>query len=86
MLHHFKKYRRRKGTTTNRNRTLGQYGTINKKGKRWKRHGFGVGDIHGTADGNLFFLIYGTGGFSSFIICSLFKSLALFQWRMNQSL
>ena len=47
---------------------------------------FGVGDIHGTADGNLFFLIYGTGGFSSFIICSLFKSLALFQWQMNQSL
>ena len=30
----------------------------------WRR-----GYIHGTADGNLFFLIYGTGGFSSFIIC-----------------
>jgi hypothetical protein len=47
---------------------------------------FGVGDIHGTTDGNLFFLIYGTGGFSSCIICCLFKSLALFQWQMNQSL
>ncbi len=37
-------------------------------GERGKRHEFDVRDIHGTATGNLFFLVYGTGGISSFII------------------
>jgi hypothetical protein len=37
-------------------------------GERGKRHEFNVGDIHGTATGNLFLLLYGTGEFSSFII------------------
>jgi hypothetical protein len=37
-------------------------------GERGKRHEFDVGDIHGTATGNLFFPIYGTGEFSTFII------------------
>ena len=30
-------------------------------GERGKRHGFNVGEIHGTTTGNLFFLIHGTG-------------------------
>ena len=30
-------------------------------GERGKRHGFDVGDIHGTATGNLFFLVHGNG-------------------------
>jgi hypothetical protein len=37
-------------------------------GERGKRHEFDVGQIHGTATGNLLFLVHGTGGFSSFII------------------
>ncbi len=30
-------------------------------GERRKRHGFDIGDIHGTATGNLFFLFRGNG-------------------------
>ena len=30
-------------------------------GERGKRHEFNVGDIHGTATGNLFFLVHGNG-------------------------
>jgi hypothetical protein len=30
-------------------------------GERGKRHGFDVGDIHGTTAGNLFLLIHGNG-------------------------
>ena len=48
-------------------------------GERGKRHGFDVGEIHGTATGNLFFLIYGTGAISSFIIYCSFKSFSLFE-------
>jgi hypothetical protein len=36
--------------------------------ERGKRHEFNVGDIHGTATGNLFLLVHGSGGISSFII------------------
>ncbi len=54
------------------------------EGERGKRHGFNVGDIHGTATGNLFFLLHGTGeiticGFSSFINSCLVRSFSLFE-------
>ena len=62
-------------------------------GERGKRHEFNVGDIHGTATGNLFFLLLGTGGISSFIISCSIWSLSLFErgsnreglcWRVKQ--
>ncbi len=53
-------------------------------GERGKRHGFDVGDIHGTATWNLFFLIYGTGGISSFIISCLVRSFSLFERGSNR--
>ena len=41
-------------------------------GERWQRREFDDGDFHRTGNGNLFLLIYGTGGISSFIIyCSV---------------
>ena len=52
-------------------------------GERRKRHGFNVGEIHGTATGNLFFLIHGNGGSSSFIFC-LFRSKNLFERGSNR--
>jgi hypothetical protein len=36
-------------------------------GERGKRHGFDIGDIHGTAAGNLFHFFRGSG--ASFFIC-----------------
>jgi hypothetical protein len=37
-------------------------------GERGKCHGFDIGDIHGSATGNLFLFIHGNGGISIFII------------------
>ena len=53
-------------------------------GERGKRHEFDVGDIHGTATGNLFLLIYGTCGISSFIICCWVRSFSLFERGSNR--
>ena len=39
-------------------------------GERRKRHEFADGEIHGTATGNLFFLVHGNGGISNFNIYS----------------
>jgi hypothetical protein len=53
--------------------------------ERGKRHEFNVGDIHGTATGNLFFLIHGTGAISSFIILCLFICFSYFErFRSNR--
>ena len=52
--------------------------------ERGKRHEFDVRDIHGTATGNLFFLLYGTGVFSSFIILYLVRSFSLFERGSNR--
>ncbi len=52
-------------------------------GERGKRHEFDVGDIHGTATGNLFFLVHRTGGISSFIISCLVRSFSLFERGWN---
>ncbi len=52
-------------------------------GERGKRHEFNNGEIHGTATGNLFFFIHGTGGSSSFIFC-LFRSKNLFERGSNR--
>ena len=52
--------------------------------ERGKRHGFNVGDIHGTATGNLFFLLHRTGGISSFIIYCLCRSWSLFEREFNR--
>ena len=54
------------------------------EGERGKRHEFINGDIHGTATGNLFFLVHGTGGISSFIIFCLFTSWSLFELGSNR--
>ena len=53
-------------------------------GERRKRHGFIVGDIHGTATGNLFFLLHGSGEFTSFIIYCSFSSFSLFERGSNR--
>jgi hypothetical protein len=53
-------------------------------GERGKCHGFDHGEIHGTATGNLFFLIHGTGKFSSFIISSSIRSWSLFERGSNR--
>ncbi len=45
-------------------------------GERGKCHEFDIGDIHGTATGNLFFLFRGSGASLFFILCLvLFFSL-----------
>ncbi len=53
-------------------------------GERGKRHEFNVGDIHGTATGNLFFLIYGTGAISRSSSLCLFRSFSLFERGQNR--
>jgi hypothetical protein len=53
-------------------------------GERGKRHEFDIGDIHGTATGNLFFLVHGTGEISIFIILCLFISYSLFERGSNR--
>ena len=55
-------------------------------GERGKRHEFDVGSIHGTATGNLFFLLHGTGGISTFIIIiqCLFEYCSLFERGSNR--
>ncbi len=53
-------------------------------GERGKRHEFNVGDIHGTATGNLFFLLLGTGVFSNFIITVFVISCSLFERGSNR--
>ncbi len=47
--------------------------------ERGKCHEFNVWDIHGTATGNLFFLVHGACGISSFIISLCFRSWSLFE-------
>jgi hypothetical protein len=47
--------------------------------ERGKRHEFNFGEIHGTATGNLFFLIYGNSAISSFIIYNSVRSWSLFE-------
>ena len=54
------------------------------EGERGKRHEFANGEIHGTATGNLFFLIHGTGGISSFIISCSVRSLSSFERGQNR--
>ena len=50
-------------------------------GERGKRHEFDVGDIYGTATGNLFFLLHGTGAiFWRFNPTRFFTSFSLFEW------
>ena len=51
--------------------------------ERGKCDGFDDGQIHGTAAGNLFLLIYGTGGISSVIISCCVRSLSLFERGQN---
>jgi hypothetical protein len=53
-------------------------------GERGKRHEFNVGDIHGTATGNLFFLVHGTGVFSSFIISCSVSNFSFFERGSNR--
>ncbi len=53
-------------------------------GERGKRHEFNVGDIHGTATGNLFFLVHRTGAIASFIIFCFFRSFSLFERGSNR--
>ena len=50
-------------------------------GERGKRHGLDFGQIHGTATGNLFFLLHGTGAiFWRFNPTRFFTSFSLFEW------
>ncbi len=54
-------------------------------GERGKCHEFNFGNIHGTAAGNLFFLIHGTCGISRIIIWfNLFRSWSLFERGSNR--
>ncbi len=52
-------------------------------GERGKRHGFDIGEIHGTATGNLFFLFRGSGASFIFIYFSVFF-LSLFERECNR--
>ena len=53
-------------------------------GERGKRHEFANGHIHGTATGNLFFLVHGISWISSFIISCWFWSFFLFERGSNR--
>jgi hypothetical protein len=53
-------------------------------GERGKRHGFDVGDIHGTATGNLFFLLHRSGEFTNFFIFCSFRSWYFFERGSNR--
>ena len=53
-------------------------------GERGKRHEFDVGDIYGTATGNLFFLLHGSGAIPRFIISCWFRSWSLFKRGFNR--
>jgi hypothetical protein len=49
-------------------------------GKRGKRHEFDIGEIHGTATGNLFLLFHRNSGVSREIFVFFFKAFFLFEW------
>ncbi len=49
-------------------------------GERGKRHGFAVGEIHGTATGNLFLLFHRNSGVSRKLFLFFFKAFFLLQW------
>ncbi len=53
-------------------------------GERGKRHGLDFGQIHGTAAGNLFFLVHRSGEFTNFFIFCSFRSWYFFERGSNR--